>query len=217
MKRLFTLCLGIITVLAVKAQSDFPLQFADKDGNTIADKTVLNLSEIIANDFGDIQVPTHLYVKNTTDADVQAGAVYTIRSISGGAFQTCFPSNCIQKRETGQYETGNDVLKAGTLKDMETEWLPVGDGSCVVVYQLVTYKQNVITKKWNIDKEGPTITLNFSHRISAVESLGSDKAIGRIQYFDLQGKAISAPRKGMYIRQITLSDGTRLLHKVVQR
>ena len=44
MKKIFTLFMGLVAALAAQAQSDFPLQFADKDGNIIADGTVLNLT-----------------------------------------------------------------------------------------------------------------------------------------------------------------------------
>ena len=45
MKKIFTFFLGLIAALGTQAQSDFPLQFADKNGNIFEDGTVLNLTE----------------------------------------------------------------------------------------------------------------------------------------------------------------------------
>ena len=77
MKKLFTLCIGLVAALAIQAQSDFPLQFADKDGNIIADGTTLDITAYETDDFGDVQMPSGLYVKNTSGEAVQGGGEYT--------------------------------------------------------------------------------------------------------------------------------------------
>ena len=214
MKKIFTLCLGIIAALAVQAQSDFPLQFADKNGQLIADKTVLNLSEIVADDFGEEQVPANLFVKNTTSSNVQAGGIYIIETITGGAFQTCFPFNCVQQRESGRFETGNDLLQAGELKDMKTEWFPANDGQCVVTYTLATFKQNPVTKKWSIDKMGPSVKLNFTYGTAAVTSLY--KTDDSTRYLTLQGQAVvGKPAHGVFLKQTKQADGSVKTQKVV--
>lgn len=214
MKKFFTLCLGMIAALAVQAQSDFPLQFADKNGQLIADKTVLNLSATITDDFGEVQVPANLFVKNITGNEVQVGGIYTIENISSGAFQTCFPSNCVQKREGGRYETGNDALKGGELKDMKTEWFPAGSGTCVVTYTLVSYKQNSVTMKWVVDKTGPSVKLNFAYGTAAVESLR--KAAADTRYMTLQGQpVVGKPSHGVFVKQTTQADGSVKTQKVV--
>lgn len=166
MKKIFTLCVGLLAALSMQAQSDFPVQFADKDGNLVADGSVLKLTEAEDDGFGSIMVPSHLFVKNTTSDNVQVGGIYSITTMSNGAFQTCFPANCIQKNAVGEYETESGPLMGNQLKDMMTEWLPVAEGTCVVTYQLVTYKQNAITRTWNKDKYGPTVTLNFAYGVS---------------------------------------------------
>ena len=72
MKKIFTFFLGLVAALIVQAQSDFPLQFADKDGNIIADGTVLNLTTAESDDFGDVLMSTNLFVKNTFSSVVKA-------------------------------------------------------------------------------------------------------------------------------------------------
>lgn len=199
MKKIFTLCLGLFAALAIQAQSDFPLQFADKDGNVIADGSTLNLTEAEVDDFGGIMMPSGLYVKNTTGAEVQCGGSFNVSTMSNGAFQSCFPSNCMQASKVGSYTTQNGALGAGELKTMQTEWMPTAEGSCTVTYQLMTYKQNAITKKWNADKYGPTVTLNFVYGTSGIADAArldnSEKGI----CYDLMGRRVSQPAKGLYI------------------
>ena len=213
MKKIFTLLVGMVAALAVQAQSDFPLQFADKDGNIIADGTVLKLTTVEETDFGDVQMPSGLYVKNSTNADVQGGGIYNITSLSNGSFQTCFPTNCVSNNKTGSYETANGTIAAGELKSMQTEWLPTDKGTCVVSYQLVTYKQNVITKKWQEDKKGPAITLKFTYGTSGVSSAKNDKNVRQVEYYNLTGRRVKTPARGMYIVKTTYVDGTTTCRK----
>ena len=213
MKKFFTLFMGLVAVMAAQAQSDFPLQFADKDGNIIADGTVLNLTTAEVDDFGDALMPSGLYVKNTTNADVQGGGAYTITSLSNGAFQTCFPTNCVSNNRTGSYETSNGTIAAGELKSMQTEWLPVDNGTCVVTYQLVTYKQNVITKQWQKDKTGPTITLKFTYDPTGINSTKNGKNVRTVEYYNLTGRRVQTPAHGMYIVKTTYVDGTKTCKK----
>ena len=214
MKKIFTLFIGLVTALAVQAQSDFPLQFADKDGNIIADGTVLNLTTTEVDDFGDVLMPSGLYVKNTTDADVHCKGEYTIKSISNGGFQTCFPENCLPANKApGNYETQDGTIAAGELKGMQTEWLPVGEGTCVVEYTLVTYKQNVITKQWQKDKTGPTVTLNFTYNTTGINGSKSAKNVRNVEYYNLTGRRVQAPVHGTYIVKTTYADGTTTCKK----
>jgi hypothetical protein len=213
MKKIFTLFAGLVAALAVQAQSDFPLQFAYKDGNIIADGSVLNLTTAEQDDFDAVQMPSGLYVKNTTNADVQGGGAYTITSLSNGSFQTCFPTNCVSNNKTGSYETANGTIAAGELKSMQTEWLPTDKGTCVVTYQLVTYKQNVITKKWQEDKKGPAITLKFTYGTSGVSSAKNDKNVRQVEYYNLTDRRVKTPAHGMYIVKTTYVDGTTTCKK----
>ena len=215
MKRIITLCVGLVTALALQAQSDFPLQFADANGNIIPDGTTLNLSDAEVDDFGIAQVHSHVFVKNTGTTDVQAGTAYTIQSISNGALQSCFPTNCFQETKPGSYQSPTGNIGVGELRDMQTEWLPDAAGTAKVTFQLLTYKQNVITKQWNKEKEGPTITLNFSYgQQDAVSQATTGKNILSVTYCDLQGRPVAQPQRGLYVRTTTFADGTREVKKL---
>ena len=218
MKKIFTLCFGLMAALAVQAQDDFPLQFAYSDGTIIPDGTTLNLSEYEADDFGDIQVPTRLYVKNTSSAAVQGGGTYTVQSLGSGIFQTCFPVNCVQQNRVGTYTTGSDQIAAGDLKNMQTEWFPTAEGTALVTYQLLTFKQNVITKQWNTDREGPKITLSFTYSTtSGISGTQATKGIRSEVYYDMQGRLVSQPSHGLYVRKTTFTDGTSATQKHIIR
>ena len=208
MKRIFTLCFGLLAAFAVQAQSDFPVQFADASGNIIADGTTLDLAEFEVDIFGGIQMPSTLFVKNTSSSDVQIGGTYSINSISNGAFQTCFPVSCTQKTSIGTYTTDSGVLAGGALKDMQTEWFPDAEGACVVVYQLSTFKQNPITKVWMVDKKGPTVTLNFTYNPAGITATEAAERVSRVEYYSLSGQRLQSPARGICVVKATYADGT---------
>jgi len=173
MKKLFTLFWGLLSALNIQAQSDFPIQFADKDGNIIDNEATLVLTEYESDAFGNIQMPTNLYVKNLTNESIQIGGIYNIQTLDNGIFQTCFPENCVAMSKTGTFETGSGSLGADGLKNMQTEWLPTENGKCVVAYQLVTYKKSSYNNDWIIDQYGPTITLDFTFDTTGTSSADS--------------------------------------------
>ena len=214
MKDFFTLCLAMIATLAVQAQDNFPLQFADKDGNIIADGSIIDLTNVEDDGFGDVQMPSGLYVKNNSDATVQCAGSFTVQAISNGVFQSCFPASCMSASTVGDHTTQNGPLEAGTLKDMNTEWLPETEGTCTVVYQLVTYKQNTITKVWSEDQRGPTITMNFSYNPSNVSTTKGGKAVRSVSYYSLTGREVKNPTHGVFIAKKFYTDGTMRCTKV---
>ena len=215
-KHITLLLIGLASALVAAAQDDFPLQFAYSDGTVIPDGTTLQLSDIEEDDFGDIQVPSRLYVKNLAADGVQGGATYVIQSITDGTFQTCFPLNCAQQRLPGEYTTGNEYIAPGELRNMQTEWLPdAEEGSAVVTYQLLTFRQNVITKKWIKDKEGPMITLRFScGTADGIGEVGSEKpGVTSESYTDMMGRTVPRLHQGLCIKRTVLSNGTVVIKK----
>ena len=141
MKKSVIIAVGLLMGLVAQAQDGFPLQFVGNDGEIIPDGTVLNLTDIEEDFFGDLQMPSGISVMNVGDEMVYGGATYTIIAITNGRFQTCFPLHCMTQEEVGTYETGADAILPGQLKDMQTEFFPDGDGTCFVTYQLQTYRK----------------------------------------------------------------------------
>lgn len=208
MKKMITLLFGLMATMTIHAQSEFPAQFADKDGNIIADGSTLTLTETETDAFGMIQMPTGLYVKNTTDQAAQIGGVYTIVSISSGSFQSCPFNSCTAQSTPGEYETANGQMTAGELQFLMSEWFPEAEGTCKVTYQLRSYKKNPITGKSTKDKDGPKITLNFNYSTTAVKNVVNGKQVSTVEYFNLTGKRVNPSKHGMYIVKTTYADGT---------
>ena len=216
MKKVITLCLGLFASLALQAQSDFPLQFVDKDGKVIPDGTALDLTKYEIDEiFEEVKMPTEVWVKNVSDETVRGGGSYTIQSISNGWFQTCFPSNCIRQSAAGAYSTGNATFAPGQLAGLQTEWLPDGEGTCVVVYQLQTFRK--VGKNYIPDGDGPAITLYYSYGTTGIgDAKGGKKAVS-VAYYDLTGKSAEHPRHGVYLKRTTYADGTADVQKSLFR
>ena len=217
MKKYLTLLVGLIAVLAVKAQNDFPLQFTDKEGQVIADGSVLTFTDCEYDAFGDPQMPTNLWVKNISDVPVQGGGQYTIQSISNGSFQTCFPINCVRQTAPGDYTTGNDTFAPGQLRSMMTEWFPASEGVCTVTYQLCTYRLNPNSNRWLPDGNGPTITLNFNYGTAFIKDCQVQKDVVSFSYYDLRGQQTEKPVQGLYIKKTTYTNGANKTEKLFIR
>ena len=209
MKKLFTLTLSLLFALTAAAQAtDSSVQFSDKDGNIIADGTTLTLNQFEEDFFGNIQMPSGLYVKNTTDNSVRITADYTISSLSSGTFQICFPQNCVVQDRIGTYASEQGDLSAGELRDMRTEWLPTAVGTCTVSMKIVTYKQNAITKVWVKKGDGPSVLLNFAYDPASISGVATDKSVSSVLYYTLDGRRILSPKNGVYVVKTKYADGS---------
>lgn len=215
MKKLFTLCMGLIAALAVQAQSDFPVQFADKEGNIIPDGTTLNITEFEESDFGDVMMRSGIFAKNTTDKDLDVKAKYTISVMNSGTFQTCFPGNCVTRTQVGVYENPQGTLSASVNKDMQTEWLPTSEGVCVVEYQINYFEKNAVGVKK--EKDGPKITLNFTYSTTGVATARTGKVVASQTCYDLLGRLVSQPGKGLCVVKTIYTDGTTSTVKRVMK
>lgn len=217
MYRFTTLFLTLAACLGMQAQTDFLVQFADKNGNVIANGTTLNLTEYETDGFGDIQLPAGLYVKNTTSAPIPVKGKYTVETLDNGIFQTCFPENCMTHNATGSYETQQGQLNASELRNMQTEWKPTAEGNCKVTYQLYYWGTNDFGGQSFV--EGPKVTLNFTYSKSTdIDAVISDVGIRSITYYDLTGRPVTGVERfphaqGVYIRKVVHSNGTTTVSK----
>ena len=209
------LCIGLMAVLPSRAQSDFPLQFVDENGQIIADGTELDIIDYEEDElFGDIIMPTKVWVKNVSVETVQGGGSYTIQAIDNGWFQTCFPMNCMRHGAEGTFETESDAFIPSQTRSMQTEWLPNGEGICIVVYQLVTYRK--VGKNYLPDEDGPTITLNYYYGTTGLARVKGGK-VSSVTYYDLSGQAVERPSRGIYMKKTTYSNGSFVVRKRVLR
>lgn len=207
MKRILTLFMGLAAVLFAQAQDNFLVQFADKEGNVIADGTTLTITDFKTDDFGDVMVAAGIYAKNTTAEPIRVKGKYSITQLPNGTFQTCFPDNCISKQNTGSYETQEGILNAQELKNMMTEWLPAAEGTCKVTYQICYYAKNDFGREALVN--GPTVILNLTYNTTGITGTKAKTAgVRAIEYFDLTGRQISTPSRGVCLRRIVFNDGT---------
>lgn len=218
MKKIFTLLVCFLAGFTVQAQSDFPLQFVDKDGQIIPDGTVLEITEYEEDElFGDILMPTYVWVKNVSDEMVYGGGSFTIQTIDNGSFQTCFPSSCMNLSSEGTYTSGKDAIMPSQVRDMQTEWLPDpdGKGTCLVAYQLQTFRK--LGNNYMPDDDGPTIYLHYFYGVepTGISQAKAGKTVSSITWYDLFGRQTSDPRRGAFLKRTTYTDGSSIVQKKI--
>jgi hypothetical protein len=207
MKKLFTFIIPMLMGVPTLHAQDFPLQFVDSQGNVVVDGTVLQLTTIEDLGYGDVQIPSGLSVENKTSEEVTCGTEYSITALPNGAFQTCFPTNCVMRETTGSWTSETGTMKGNEKRNMLTEWLPISDGTTVAEFQLLKYKINPVTKKPSLDTRGPKVTLNFVYDPSHIHHTDVSAAISTVEYFTLDGRRISHPSHGVYVSRITYVNG----------
>lgn len=207
MKKITTFILLVMGVLSIQAQ-DFPLRFVDNNGNEVADGSVLDLTEVEDLGFGDVQISSGLFVENLTSEDVVCGSEYSITALPNGAFQTCFPTNCVMRETTGSWTSETGTLAAHEKKSIQTEWLPYDPGTAVAEFQLLRYKLNPVTQKYAIDARGPKVTLRFIFNPTGELNTFSDFQVVSTTYHTLDGQCVSSPTRGLHIVRIVYTDGT---------
>lgn len=161
MKRIFTLLFGLsMAVLPLIAQEvDGSFVFVDENEEIIEDGSTIVRNTIVTDEGGMELINSGVSVKNISAAmSDYIRIIYTISQLDNGAFQICFPMNCNSQNEVGEYMTGSGPLM-GTLQNIQSEWLPEADGSCVVSLQI-----EVLTKlgfTYIHKAYGSTITIEF--------------------------------------------------------
>ena len=161
----------------------------------------MNVVEGEKDAFGDVMFKTGLYVKVATEGSVYVGIDYDIKSLPNGSFQICFPQNCVNKEEAGQYSTEKASFGATDKKDIQAEWLPDEDGfgTCTVELQVNAYIYNALTKVYTLAESGPKVTVNMIYKDPAsVDNIENDQA-KETDRFNLSGQRISEGQKGVNI------------------
>ena len=211
MKFIFTLFISFVWGVSGLCAQDFPLQFADANGNIIADGTVLTLDQptVEASEFDDaVMILSGVYVKNTTVNDLNCGTEYSITQYSNGDLQTCFPSSCIQRHGVGTWKSEVGIISGNELKNMQTEWIPTEAGTLDAEFQLLTYKLNPVTYKYTVEDEGPKIKMHFVYDPASIRTLDNKAtAVSSVTYFSLDGREVAAPTHGIYLMKVSYANG----------
>ncbi|MBQ8657408.1 MAG: Omp28-related outer membrane protein [Prevotella sp.] len=164
MRKIFTLFVLLVAAVTAMAQDANTFQFVNQDGNSVDGQTV-TVSELTEDPFGSDYISSGLSVKNTSTADAKLLVNYEITAIDNGAYQICFPVNCISKTETGSFSTEAGTLSAGEVKSLQSEWLPEAYGQCKV-----TLKIDVLNGLGTKVADGPTVNVIFNNANPAVQS-----------------------------------------------
>lgn len=204
MKNFFMLCIGLVAALTIQAQSDFPLQFADKDGNIIADGTTIKVTNAETNEFGEIFVSLGLFVKNTKETASSLRVHYSIQTLESGFFQICFPVNCITKSTTGTFETSSDLMNANETRNLNTEWIPATYGKCVATYQIEVMNQtNSFSPQFEFTAMGPKITVEYVYADPASIHQTENEQGTVDSYYSINGTQLPNAQKGFNIVKLT--------------
>lgn len=207
MKKFFTfslaLMLGMAAAQAQEATERFKFVYAD--GTEVPNGSTIHVTNYHTMDpfTGSAVMASGLYVVNTTSEPQTLSVEINVKSLPNGEIQLCFPMNC-QNYSLGKKETQKGVMKSGQTNDLQTEWMASAYGTSTVTYTLKNY--NFVGTVGGVDQydlvgEGPTVTVVYEYSENSISGI-SDVKVGseaKAGYYDLQGRKVSAPTKGLYI------------------
>ena len=164
MKKIFTILFAwSLTVLPMLAQEiDESYVFLDEEGEFIENGAVVLRNVVEPYEGGGEVIYSGISVLNQSGSSSDyIKMIYTIERIDNGTYQICFPSTCNMQTQPDNYETGIGQLM-GDLQDIQSEWFPTADGSCVVTLSIETLtKSPGFPPRYDHLGYGPTVTLQF--------------------------------------------------------
>ena len=113
MRKIFTLFLFLVAAVTAMAEETNTFVFLDKNNTQVADGATITVSDVTEGAFDELMVASGLSVKNLSETDAKLAISYEVKSIDNGAFQICFPTNCISKSETGSWTTEVGTIARG--------------------------------------------------------------------------------------------------------
>ena len=161
----------IFTLLCVFAVAAFPLLAQDIDENFVFvdenEEIIENGATIVRNVVETNEDGLEVIFSGLSVADMGAASnvylkmKYVISQIDNGSFQICFPMTCNMQTTTGMYETSPGQVYMG-LQDIQSEWFPTADGTCVVTLSIETLTKSAgFPPRYDHLGYGPTVTLKF--------------------------------------------------------
>lgn len=211
MKKFFTLALSLFTAASASfAQEEINnvLQFVDKDGKVVADGSTITVATVeIDEEMDDLQIPSGLYVKKTTDETVFCGMEVTVLALPNGSLNCCFPQSCQSGTAAGQVlntAPGNIIEPE---KSMETEWVPIEGayGTATGKFRIMIYELTHDLRYIFLDY-GPTVTVNFVYdETSGINNATAAGTVNEVARYGLDGSRLAQPTKG--INLVKTADG----------
>ena len=164
MRKIFTLlCAFAVVAFPLLAQDiDENFVFVDENEEIIENGATIVRNVVETNEDGLEVIFSGLSVADMGAAsNVYLKMKYVISQIDNGSFQICFPMTCNMQTTTGMYETSPGQVYMG-LQDIQSEWFPTADGTCVVTLSIETLTKSAgFPPRYDHLGYGPTVTLKF--------------------------------------------------------
>ena len=201
MKKLFTLCMFMLTATCIMAQDSNTFQFTDKNGNVIENGATVTSKTPSTDDFEQTFLPSGIYVKNVSAGTASVRIVYQIKTIDNGDFQLCFPVNCIRKSETGTFTTESAQMTSNEIRDLQCEWYPANYGICKATMTI-----EVLNAFGTKVGDGPSVNLIFQYTDPAGIHQVTTAGDLSVKHYSLTGQQVIDSQRGVQI--IRMKDGS---------
>lgn len=206
---------ALLGVCHANAQTDNTFCFIDADGNEVKDGSTVTFYAGIKDKVPgrpflgtELRADFELKVKNTTGNQATVAAHIITEQISNGYIQFCFPNQCQSGELPKDYKSDCATMIAGDIKPLGSEWFPeenqYGDVLCKI--QLLVVDGKDYDFNYTIKGYGPTVNIHCIYADpTGVKDLSADENATEIERYDISGKKLSAPKKG--INLVKLSNG----------
>ena len=206
MKLRLLVFVGLLTSLFVSAQaqtSTNDVAFLDVQGRVIPNGTVVVLNKAVSTEFpfeGN-KIVGKVHLQNKSDKPLNVSLSYIINNIDEGEVQVCAFEKCTNNSEIGSYEVGDKLFSVGSDKEaIDIEHFYGDSEKCTITLKL-TIKELGSEQ----EKDGPSITVKFDTKATAIASVAPQKGL-TYDVFNTQGvllhkqiTSLSNLPKGVYI------------------
>ncbi|MBQ9218382.1 MAG: hypothetical protein IJ160_09460 [Muribaculaceae bacterium] len=171
MKKSLLLLASVLTCMTMWAQADY-FEFVDKDGNVVPNEATLTLTDVTTDEdpfTGEVTntMYSHLKVRNKDGAEHAMRINMLIERMDNGAYQLCFPWTCKSYPTETNVVTDGEMLAAGEMRDLQTEWIPADEGGCDVTLtvEVLNMTGSILNPTYTYVCDGPTVTLHYRNGI----------------------------------------------------
>lgn len=220
MKKIFNLVMFGLMAFATSGNAqdvDQTFRFVDKTGTTVYENgTVLNLTNVIQDELGSWNIPTKLYLQNTTNNNEAVKvSLDMLTNEGGGTVQFCMLGKCNSYGEVGNYEK-HGVERAKAIDDLMLEWFTPADiddaGDFVPLpgSASITLKAEMLSDEndpSSVIASGPQISIFFSYNPTGIENIENpdNGKVQELARYNANGQKVTAPVRGLNI--VKLANG----------
>lgn len=204
------------------AQEDIieTFQFVKADGTVVENGSTIYVNKLETPAFDPAFISSGLFVKNMTEEAGNLSIEINVEELSNGNVQLCFPVNCSQY-QLGKRETNIGAKNGGEVSDLQTEWVPSTYGKAKATYKIINYdylgqsEDPIPQPVYQVAGDGPTVTVVYVYDDPAGINNATTNTTNTTSYYDLTGRYVAKPTKGLYVKKTTKSNGTVESSKVI--